>query len=146
MQLQLATAGPARRVPDGEAVLGEAWRLDATMSGAAGNHTQSPELGLYDPATGQVTTMRIAPALVPTDERFHWYRVARARATPGLTLWAHSSWWLSLPLHLAMNSSLTTQREFDVYVSLKLEGPGYVPGSSRVSAFVVDRVLMVSVP
>ncbi len=145
-QLQLATAGPARRVTDPEGAFREAWRLDATMTGAAGDHTQVPKLGLYDPATGQVQTRRIELSALPTDERYHWYLVARARATPQLTLWAHHSWWLSTPLTVAMNGSRATQRDFDVYASVKLEGPAYVPGSSKVSAFSIDRLLLVSSP
>lgn len=144
--LQLATAGPARRVADPEGAFGEAWKLDASLGGAAGDHAQAPQLGLYEPATGQVQTRRIEPADLPTDERYHWYLVARARASPQLTLWAHHSWWLSTPLSVAMNGSRDTQREFEVYASLKLEGPAYVAGSSRLSAFSVDRVLLVSRP
>jgi hypothetical protein len=143
-QLTLATGGPARRVPDADAVLGEAWRLDATMPGAAGDHTEPPSLGFYEPTTGAVTTTTLAN--VPSDERFHLVRVGVVRATPQLTLWAHRSWWLSSLLTVAMQGGLSTQRTFEVYVSLKLEGPGYVPGSTRLGAFSIDRVLLVQTP
>ena len=31
---------------------------------------------------------------------------------------------------------------YDVYISIKVQGPSYVPGSTREDAFLVDRVIV----
>ncbi|MDX2088633.1 MAG: DUF4838 domain-containing protein [Kofleriaceae bacterium] len=144
--LALATGGPAVLVDDPEAAAGKAWRLDATMNGAAGDHSLPPTLGFYEPTTGDVQTRTLAAAEIPTDEKFHFHLVGRTRATQTLWFWAHHSWWLSRALSAAYHGGLATQRSYDVYASLKLEGPGYVAGSLRTSAFSIDRLILVEVP
>jgi len=67
----------------------------------------------------------------------------RMKATPTQYFWAHHSWRLSQRLGMAYNSALPEQPTYDVYASIKVEGPGYVPGSTRMNAFSVDRIILV---
>jgi hypothetical protein len=46
---------------------------------------------------------------------------------------------------MTYNSALPKQKMYDVYVSIKLEGPAYVPGSAKESSFSIDRIILVEV-
>ena len=87
----------------------------------------------------------LKPEDIPTDERYHWHYVGRARGSATLWFWAHHSWVFDHRLHMTHNPALPDPLHYDVYVSLKLEGPAYVPGSERGNAFSIDRLILVEV-
>lgn len=150
----------ARRVPrlqvdDPDAATGKAWRLEAEFSRSSSPdnlmpvvHNQPPEFGLSDAhATPRFRTTRILePAEIPQDENYHWHHVGRAQMTRTLYFYAHHSWIFDFNLgRRVYNAALPDQKDYDVYVSLKLEGPAYVPGSERANAFSIDRLILVEV-
>jgi len=100
---------------------------------------------LYDEQTKKLAEKAIPGDKVPRDEAYHFYLAGRMKGSPTLYLWAHASWRLSQRLRMAYNPALPDQKTYDVYVSLKLEGPAYVPGSARENSFSVDRVILVEV-
>jgi hypothetical protein len=67
------------------------------------------------------------------------------KGSASMYLWAHASWRLNQRLHMAYNSALPNQKMYDVYVSIKLEGPAYVPGSAKENSFSIDRIVLVEV-
>ena len=144
-QLHLATEEIAKKVADPQAACGKAWRLDGSMAGSAGKHTESAQFGLFDNESRLLIKQTVAAENVPKDEKYHLHLVGRMKATSTMYFWAHRSWRLSQRLQMAFDSSLPDQKTYDVYVSLKLEGPGYVPGSTRVNAFLVDRLILAEV-
>jgi hypothetical protein len=82
---------------------------------------------------------------VPLDEQYHLHFAGRMKGSASMYLWAYASWRLSQRLPMAYNSALPNQKIYDVYVSIKLEGPAYVPGSAKDSAFSIDRIMLVEV-
>jgi hypothetical protein len=144
-QLQLGAEAIARYVDDPDAACGKAWRLDATLAGSAGHHALPPQFGLYDNQSKLRLKQVLAADRVPHDEQYHLHLVGRIQATTSMYFWAHASWRLSQRLHMAYDASLPEQKTYDVYASVKLEGPAYVPGSTRANAFSIDRLILVEV-
>jgi hypothetical protein len=146
-QLDLRQAGGnfARRAEDPEATLGKAWRLDAAMQGPPGQHDKTPEFGLYDNKSKQLANTTLTGRDVPKDEKYHFHCAGRMKGSANLYFWAHHSWRLSQHLNMTYNSALPEQVAYDVYASIKLEGPAYVPGSTRTNAMSIDRLILVEV-
>lgn len=86
----------------------------------------------------------ITKADVPRDEKFHWYYAGRTRIYSDETrLWLHWSWTLSFSLKKALTADFLNQY-YDVYVSLKLQGPSYVAGSKKPDSVRVDQIVLVN--
>jgi hypothetical protein len=143
--LSLRGGGPARVVEDPEAAGGKAWRLDSSLEGPAGNHDPLPVFGLFDNQSKELIEQVILREEIPQDEKYHFHFVGRMKATPTMYFWAHRSWLLSQRLLMAYNSALPEQNTYEVYASIKLEGPAYVPGSTRMNAFSIDRLILAEV-
>jgi hypothetical protein len=137
--------GQARRVDDPDAAIGKAWRLDASMTGSEGQHDQLPKFGLFQENPRILVTQVIDREKIPKDEKYHFYLVGRMKGSPNIYFWAHRSWRLAQRLFMSYDSSLPDQKTYDVYASIKLEGPSYVPGSSKTNAFLIDRLILVEV-
>lgn len=135
--------GYAKVVEDPDAATGKCWRLTTAEPGACGQHSDPPTFGFYDEASKVVTTTTIELKDIPKDEKYHIYKVGRVKASSNLIFWAHFSWRMAQRLSMLYNASLPEQKLYDVYISLKLEGPGYVPGSTKTGAFSVDRIIAV---
>jgi hypothetical protein len=143
-QLSLGQAGGnivRTAVPDPDAAGGQAWRLDSSLAGPPGQHDKPPEFGLYDEHQQPKMLIKqvIARQDVPKDGKYHFYLVGRIKATSNMYFWAHHSWRLAQRLHMAYDSSLPEQKTYDVYASMKFEGPGYVPGSAKTNSFATLR-------
>lgn len=82
---------------------------------------------------------------VPNDERYHFHLAGRIKGSANLHFWAHHSWRLRQKLNMTYNSALPEQVAYEVYASIKLEGPAYVPGSTRTNSFSVERLILVEV-
>lgn len=145
-QLHLESEAIARRVDDPHAACGKAWRLDASLRGSPGDHAKAAQLGLYDNQTKLLVKQIVAAERVPKDEQYHLHLAGRMKATSSMYFWAHHSWRLSQRLQMSYDSSLPEQKTYDVYASVKLEGPAYVPGSTKTNAFSIDRIILVEVP
>jgi len=129
-QLYLVNQGFSKVVADPDAAVGKACRLDSSAPGGAGKHDGPPMFGLYDNESKERIDQVIPKDKVPQDEKYHWHFAGRMKGSANMYLWAHASWRLSQRLHMAYNSALPNQKMYDVYVSIKLEGPAYVPGSA----------------
>ena len=154
-KLRLTRGGraPRRAVDDADAATGKAWRIDAavaahsTREGRVRDHSSPPQFGLSDCVSTPKFLVKtvLTPDQIPRDEQYHWHFVGRMQATPTMYFWAHRSWVFDQRLMDAYNAALPDQDFYDVYVSVKLEGPAYVPDSRRESAFSIDRIILVKV-
>ena len=146
LDLRQAGGGIAQRVDDPDATCGQAWRLDATLSGPPGQHDKPLEFGLYDDRSKELIKKTMTPAEIPHDEKYHFYSAGRIKGSPNLHFWAHHSWRLAQRLNVTHNSTRPEQATYEVYLSLKLEGPAYVPRSTKPNACSIDRLILVEVP
>lgn len=143
-KLRLGSGKFAEKVDDPHAATGKAWRLTSKSKGKAGEHRQLPVFGLFDGKSGKekkLVKQVIISEEMPKDENYHWYYVGRMKASKSVYLWAHHSWRLAqrLPIY---NSALPDQPDYDVYASIKLEGPAYAPDSKKPNSFSIDRVIL----
>jgi hypothetical protein len=138
---------PRGRAADPGAALGQAWRIEDHVwtDSRPAKHERPPEFGLSDTVqTPQfLVRRRLTRSEMPADEKYHWQYVGRMQATPTMYFYAHHSWVFDQRLFAAYNAALPEQKHYDVYVSLKLEGPAYVPGSNKKNAFSIDRLILV---
>jgi hypothetical protein len=76
----------------------------------------------------------------PSDEKFHLYYLGRATLTRECVFWAHESWGIQLSLERYYRPG--QNNTFDIYASVRLEGPSYIKGSKKIDKVSVDRILM----
>ena len=82
---------------------------------------------------------------IPTDEKYHWYRM------PKIVTLGESSYFWGMYWYLDMNISSAYQvddgnsneNDWACWFSAKFTGPAYVPGSKKPNAVSVDTVVMV---
>jgi len=79
---------------------------------------------------------------IPKDEKYHLYKLGKYNFASGSVLWAHWSWAIQINIDKAWDP-LSPYNERDVYASVKLTGPTYVPGSTRPDAVWIDRIIAV---
>ncbi|MBQ6597856.1 MAG: hypothetical protein IJH79_09920, partial [Lentisphaeria bacterium] len=79
---------------------------------------------------------------IPADEKYHLYLIGRSQVKGNVIVFAHGTWYIQVPTKSAFSAKKPDQF-YDFWISLKLQGPAYVPGSKRKNAFIVDRVILV---
>ncbi len=79
---------------------------------------------------------------LPQDEKYHFYYLGRTALTDMCVLWVHWTWWMSIRLGKVYDH-LNSTMEYDVYLSVKFQGPSYVSGSTQQDAVRVDRAVFV---
>ncbi|HCU37440.1 MAG TPA: hypothetical protein DGT21_19010 [Armatimonadetes bacterium] len=104
-----------------------------------------------EPNFGPVLQIEQAPA----DEKYHWYRIGRysiGRSTGvyGSSMFRRHPWPMRVNLHRFYTladgiepGSPNDPNLYDVYVSLKITGPAYVPGSTQRNGIWTDWVILV---
>ncbi len=98
--------------------------------------------GIYDFSNRyHLTKGQLAKQGLPTDEKYHWYFVGRFELREKAFLWMHWS-WLSQQQLRALYDPSGLNNLIDVYVSIKVQGPNYVPGSTKSDAYAIDRVVI----
>lgn len=131
-------------VADPDAFGGKAKSRDS--NGKADYHARPFTFGIYEWKFRKfIANAQLAKADVPQDEKYHWYYAGRTRIYSGSTrLWTHWSWTLNFSLEKAFEARNFKQL-FDVYVSVKLQGPSYVKGSRNPDEVRVDRLMLLKV-
>ena len=128
---------PGAEVPMG--LYCEPGRWGPTLALAPGE-TPDGDAKWFEEGLGQERRGPAAP--MPTDEAYHWYRLGPFEITPGTIFHAHRSWYISLGIDRPLRLGYP-EEDWYVFVSFKLEGPAYVPGSERENALYVGRIVLV---
>ena len=78
------------------------------------------------------------PGMIPQDEKYHLHKIGTLKKghSGKLAGWIHWTWGMQFP-----TGKLDKNKQYDVYVSLKITGPAYVRGSSSPSAVMCDKVV-----
>ena len=133
-------------VSDPDAAAGKAMRFNGIFiiqkKLPAGYHSKEFTLGLRDTvANKDLLCKKIARKDIPADEKYHWYHIGRSKVRQICDIYAHESRQMPLSIPEAMFDPKNPDKEYDIYVSVKLEGPSYVPGSKKEDAIYMDRVI-----
>ena len=136
----------SRYVNDADAAAGKAMRFNGVFviqkKLPAGYHSKEFTIGLHDiVADKDLLCKKIARKDIPADEKYHWYHLGRSKVKMLCNLYAHETRQMPLSIPEAMFDPKNPDKEYDIYVSVKLEGPSYVPGSKKEDAIYMDRVI-----
>jgi hypothetical protein len=103
-------------------------------------------VGIYD-RFGKKSGPSIAVDDIPADEKYHLYKIGQFSLSRDTCVWVHPRWLMAFDLGEAyMNTDGVEGPDpnlWEVYISLKLIGPAYVPASLKTNAIWVDRILLV---
>lgn len=101
--------------------------------------------GVYDNVFKSAQNFQITAEMAGTSEKYHWIRLGRCYVGPNGLFWMPGDWTLGFrlgdfyrnPEGLAVNPNW-----YDLYISLKVTGPAYVPGSTKENGLWVDRIVL----
>ncbi len=96
-------------------------------------------IGMYDELNRKMVT-RIMPK-VPQDEKYHYYSLGVRKIPAKGYIFAHSSGLLRVETKRCANL-WDPDKKYEVVVSVKAQGPAYVPNSKKEDAVFIDRVLI----
>ncbi len=101
------------------------------------------EFGFYDVTNKrQIHSISIGRESLPLDEKFHYYPVGKVTLPPKSYVWAHPSWEIQRNLD-EFYENIGTSNDYEIFVSLKVQGPLYVEGSTKENAVMLDRILLI---
>ncbi len=105
-------------------------------------HEKPITFGIYDRDRGETKFSVVVPREeTPTDEKYHWYHIGRLKLGKMYFVFAHWTWQVGQRIDGARRAA-APNAWYDVYISIKVQGPAYVPGSTKENAFFVDRVIV----
>ncbi|MBQ9336823.1 MAG: DUF4838 domain-containing protein [Lentisphaeria bacterium] len=103
-------------------------------------------IGVNCPISHNKASARIKKA--PADEKYHWYRIGVISIDSGAYI--HASWAPKLLLKdfytATPGADGKDPNKYEVWISIRFQGPGYVPGSQKETGMFVDRGLLVRKP
>lgn len=79
---------------------------------------------------------------VPKDEKYHWYRLGSTTMTPDVWIHCGPGSFHGIDIYLAKAVSGIIRPVKEVWISLKLTGPAFVPGSAKRNGIFIDRVIV----
>ena len=98
--------------------------------------------GFYDVSNKkQKYTIKLKRKSLPQDEKFHFYKIGRVNLPPKSYVWAHPTWYIQNKLNEFYKPN--GNNNYEIFVSLKVQGPAYVTGSKKENAVMMDRILLV---
>lgn len=104
------------------------------------NHQLPYKIGFYDLANKKSILHRPLDQNDITPDQYRFYKLGKVKLTPKCIVWG-GNWLISVNLsHLY--SAGRPDTEYEVYVSLKFEGPAY-GGKSEINRILCDRVVLV---
>ena len=97
--------------------------------------------GLYDSDTKKSLQLRLND--YPKDEKYHWYRVGKFDFGGNTFLWGFF-WLTRADLRSVWTNAdgLPGFNTWTVWISVKITGPEYVPGSKKENKIFLDQVIL----
>lgn len=132
-------------VPDTDSVVGKALtappgrKHDMTTPQSGMRPTR---FGIHDPGTEKEIAFDVPK--IPTDEKYHWYKVGTFDVGPGT--FVHGFFWLmraDISTVYENADGLPDKNKWEAWVSVKYTGPAYVPGSTKPNQIFWDQVVLV---
>jgi len=107
------------------------------------NHQNQPVFGVYDKVFKVTISRKIED--IPTDEKYHWYKIGRYSIGSSTILWGHESWHMGAklyPVYVPADGVKDNPNLYDVWVSVKVTGPAYVDRSEQANAISLDKIVL----
>ena len=130
--------GPAKLVADPEAAAGIAAVLET--------EGKVPfDLGFYDIVTKRQQHLYPGKDQPIQPDRYDLYKIGRTRLNEQCYVWFDWSWRIQFPDVAALYDPAHPEKEWEVYASVRLEGPAFGSKDAKPHRFAVDRVVLVEV-
>jgi len=100
-------------------------------------------IGVYDRRAKTNTAFTIKDA--PQDEKYHWRKLGSVEVRGDSIIWA-LDWQVGFSLkdfYTAADGLEENPNVYELWISMKFQGPGYVKDSIKPNGFYMDRVLLV---
>ncbi len=138
-------------VDDPEALWGKAFQMKKSPNSDklpdSAYHSKPLEVGIYGEDTKNYYLKKVfAPGEYFQDEKYHLYYIGRIGVPPSNRLLMYFHWQWNLKLSSILRDAVGStepNRELDVYLSIKLEGPAYIKNSKRENSVSVDKAIFV---
>ena len=101
--------------------------------------------GVYDRISKENRTFRIAAEALPADGKFHWVKLGRMHNGRDSIFWFPGSWrvWETLRDHyIVADGQKVDPNWYEMWVSMAVDGPAFVPGSAEPNAVKLDRYVL----
>ena len=106
-------------------------------------HKRGMLFKLFDPNSAKrlQAEVRLTREQLPKDGKYHWYKVGVTPVNPFTAIHIHDFEHIQINFGSAADINRPGQK-CEIWVSIKLRGPSYVPGSKEQDAILVDRIMM----
>jgi hypothetical protein len=133
-------SGRAKLIDDPEAAGGKAISLGAEVKDRTKNNSTSFEIEDWNEGK-MLCAKEIKTKDLPKDEKYHLLKIGRVNFVKDsqANLYCASNREIQCDLYRVF----PPKSSYDVYVSVKFQGPEYVPGSTKANAIMVDRAIFV---
>jgi len=130
-------------IDDPQAAGGKAVKLGSSSKTDAEFHSKNLQFGVYSPAAKKFhLSQTVQRDAIFKDENYHWYYIGRTSLMNDSLIWVHWSWRLGLKCAGTVYNPVLPDAEYGIWLSIKLEGDAYAPGSKNENAVIVDRIII----
>ena len=117
-------------------------KLNAKKAGEF--HAKKLQGGVYSPMLKKGLLSKVFDRdKVFKDEKYHWYCLGETKLVGDCYIWLHWSWRMNFKCLSSVYSSMEPDAVYQIWLSIKLQGPAYAPGSGKENAVIVDRIIIV---
>ena len=100
--------------------------------------------GYFDFATKQYRAFRKIKAEEIVPDKFHLYKIGRVPIGADGYIWTMSNWKVGVSTKSLFIPGESADKKYDVWLSIKFEGPGYSKNSKSLKdCFYIDRAIVV---
>ena len=106
-------------------------------------HSKDFQMGVHSPVRKKsLGSKKFSRDEIFKDEKYHWYFLGKFTLAPGCFIWVHWSWMMPFKCLSSVYNPIMPEAQYGIWLSVKLQGPAYVPGSKKENAVVVDRIIV----
>ena len=103
--------------------------------------------GLYDFAEEKpiLSNFRLTAELLPPDGEYHWVKIGRMRLGRVTSFWFPWSWCALATMsdyYVVSDGAAEDPNVYDMWVSMRVDGPLFVKGSEADDGIWLDRILL----
>jgi hypothetical protein len=103
------------------------------------------KMGMFDGSTKR--QMAVSVSDIPQDEKYHWIKIGTFKIGTSTKIWLTEFWHITMILRNTFISSDGLKDDenpnvYEIWVSLKFQGPAYVKGSAKPNAVFFDRAFL----
>jgi len=130
-------------IDDPHAAGGKAIKLGSKDKTSPDFHRKALQFGVYSPTAKKFhLSQTVSQDAMYKDEKYHWYYLGRTSLMNDSYIWVHCSWHMGLKCTGTVYNPVMPDAEYGIWLSVKLEGDAYAPGSKKENAVIVDRVII----